>query len=120
MKAKEIKDFCLSLPRSTYDYKEEWHAERGLIGDKMFMMFGTDKVGRPIVSVKVDPDEGLDLRLSFSSVITEGYYLNKRHWISIYQDQDFDSNHQKELIRKSYELVFSSFSKKKQAEILAQ
>lgn len=119
MLPKEIKNYCLSLSKTEYDFKEEWNAERALIGGKMYMMYGSDKVGRSIVSVKVNPDEGVDLRLSFPNIVIEGYYLNKRHWVSIYQDEKFDSKLQKELIKKSYELVLRSFSKKKQEELLS-
>jgi predicted DNA-binding protein (MmcQ/YjbR family) len=56
------------------------------------------------VSVKCDPDVGADLRRSFAA-ITEGYHLDKRHWITVAANVDVSDDMLCELVRNSYDLV---------------
>ncbi|WP_331836600.1 MmcQ/YjbR family DNA-binding protein [Erysipelothrix piscisicarius] len=53
----------------------------------------------------------------YPGVITEGYYMNKVHWISIRMDKDVDEPLIETLINESYELIFKSLTKKIQSEI---
>ncbi len=112
-----IKSFCLAFTSAEYEYKEEWSAGKYTIADKMFAMHGSDKTGRPIITVKLQPDNGAFYRNQYEEVIA-GYYMNKTHWNSIYLDKDFPDDVLKDMIAESYQLVLSSFSKKKQAELL--
>ncbi|PKK96194.1 MAG: DNA-binding protein, partial [Tenericutes bacterium HGW-Tenericutes-3] len=50
--------------------------------------------------------------------IKPGYYLNKMHWNSINLNGNIPDGLIKELIDQSYALIFGSFSKKIQQEIL--
>lgn len=50
--------------------------------------------------------------------IIPGYYMNKIHWNSIKPDGAVPDELLKDLLDKSYQLVLSGFSKKKQKEIL--
>ena len=47
------------------------------------------------------------------------YYMNKTHWNSIKVDGSVPDDLLKDLLDRSYALVLSGFSKKKQAEILS-
>ncbi len=112
-----IESFCLTFKGAKYDYKEEWSAGRYTIGEKMFAMHCTDKTGRPILTVKLQPDNGEFYRKEYQEVIA-GYYMNKVHWNSIYLDRSFPEDILKDMISESYNLVLSSFSKKKQKELI--
>jgi predicted DNA-binding protein (MmcQ/YjbR family) len=56
------------------------------------------------ISVKCDPDIGADLRRTFAA-ITEGYHLDKRHWITVAANADVSDDLLCDLIRDSYDLV---------------
>lgn len=100
-----------------YDYKMEWEAERYLVGGKMFAMKGEHKDGRPIISMKCDPDEAVLLREQYADIIP-GYYMNKQHWNSIYLDGVVPQADVERMLQNAYELILHSLTKKKQAEIL--
>lgn len=112
MEACEIKQYCLSLAGSDYDFKEEWNAERALVGGKMYAMITHNKLAQPIITLKSLPENGRDLRLQYPEQITEGYYMNKVHWISIRRDQDIPVDLMKSLISDSYNLIWNSLSSK--------
>ena len=40
--------------------------------------------------------------------------MNKKHWISVYFNQDIPDKEIKELVRKSYDIVAKSLTKKEQ------
>ena len=110
-------DFCLAQPTATTDYQPEWEATRYLIGGKMFAMFGGDKHGKPIATLKLDPIFGSSLREQYECIIP-GYYMNKEHWNSLYLDGNVPDDIVKTMVRESYQLVLKSLSKKLQNELL--
>lgn len=113
-----IRKFSLSHAGTREDFKEEWDAFRFLIDDKMFVMVGEEKNGRPIATVKLAPEHGELLRQTYPEQIIPGYYMNKTHWNSVYLDLPLDEKMLGNLIEESYNLIFSSLSKKRQKEII--
>ena len=71
---------------------------------------------RDILTLKLDPMDGDFLRSQYEDIIP-GHYMNKVHWNSIYLDGCVPEEMMKEMIEKSYHIVFDSLSKKKQKEI---
>lgn len=116
MDRKSIEAYCLKLAGTTQDYQKDWEADRFFIGTKMYAMIGGDSNGKPILTLKCDPILSEELREDNEAVIP-GYYMNKKHWNSIY----FESNISNELIEKliahSYNLVLENLPKKAQKEI---
>lgn len=55
MEKETIHANCLQLQGTTYDYKEEWQADRYLIGGKMYTMIGGNATGRPVLTLKCEP-----------------------------------------------------------------
>ena len=110
--------FCLSMPGVTKDYKEEWQAERYLLGNKMFAMVYGDKEGLAIISLKLEPEFGFFLRQQYQDIVP-GYYMNKEHWNSLYLQGKVPDKVLKEMIEESYRLVFSGLSKKAQLALTA-
>jgi predicted DNA-binding protein (MmcQ/YjbR family) len=45
--------------------------------------------------------------------------MNKKHWISIYEDEDLDPDLVIDLLHSSYELVVSKLSKRQRQRIAA-
>lgn len=58
------------------------------------------------------------MRQQYTDIIP-GYYMNKVHWNSVKADGEVPDDILKDMLDKSYQLVLSSFSRKKQKEILS-
>ena len=117
MKYGWMDEYCLSKKAAEKDFKVEWDATRYLIGGKMFAMQGGDKEKKAIITLKCEPSFGQYLRGQYEDIIA-GYYMNKEHWNSVYLEGDVPEDVLQQMIDMSYELVFSSLSKKKQKEII--
>jgi predicted DNA-binding protein (MmcQ/YjbR family) len=116
MKYEWLGEYCLAKQEAEKDFKEEWQATRYMIRGKMFAMQGGDKEGTPIITSKLEPDFGSFLRSQYKDIIP-GYYMNKEHWNSLYLDGDVPDEIVREMADRSYNLIFSSLSKKVQKEI---
>lgn len=119
MKYEWIDSYLLNKKGVTKDFKIEWNWIRYQIGGKMFAAICLDSDDKPhYITLKLNPDEGEFLRQQFDDIIP-GYYMNKTHWNSINPDGEVPDDLLKEMLDKSYQLVLSSFSRKKQEEILS-
>jgi predicted DNA-binding protein (MmcQ/YjbR family) len=114
-----IDDYCLSMKGVVKEFKREWNATRYMIKDKIFVLQGGDKEGKPIVTVKLEPEDGYILRQQFI-YIKPGYYMNKEHWNSLYLEGDVPDEIVRDMLLKSYNLVLASLSKKLQKDILEE
>jgi predicted DNA-binding protein (MmcQ/YjbR family) len=54
-----------------------------MIRDKLFAMYGSDKKGREIITLKLESMHGQFLREQYKGDIVPGYYMNKVHWNSV-------------------------------------
>ncbi len=108
-----------ALPGAESSFKADWDAHILGVGGKQFARLGTDRTGRPILTVKGDPLENEALRQEFPEVVP-GYYSNKQHWNSILlAEATVTPEHLAEMIVGSYEIVFASLTRKLQAELRA-
>lgn len=118
MKYPWIDDYLLKKPSVTKDLKKEWNWIRYKIGGKMFAAVLLSEEDEPYyINLKLEPSEGEFLRKQYEDIIP-GYYSNKQHWNSIKPDGAVPDWLLKEMLDKSYALVFHGFSKKRQKEIL--
>ena len=115
MKYEWLDEFCLAQHGATKDYKLEWQATRYMVGGKMFAIWGGDKEGTPIITLKLEPLHGDMLRQQYKDIIP-GYYMNKVHWNSLYLDGDVPDDVVKNMVQESHQLIFKSLSKKLQEE----
>lgn len=108
----------------TQDFKVEWQWLRYQVGGKLFaaqMQPGEEHqaayAGKQLLSLKCDPMLAELLRAQHDEIMP-GFYMDKRHWISI----DLGGSLAHELIQKlcddSYNLVFGKLTKKLQREII--
>lgn len=98
---------------------ENWNWIRYMIGGKMFLAVCLDDNDEPYyITLKLDPLEGEFLRKQYEDIVP-GFYMNKVHWNSIKPNGAVPDDLLKELADKSYHLILSSFSKKRQREILS-
>lgn len=113
-----IDDFLLEKPGVTKDLQPEWNWIRYQIGGKMFAAVCLDDNDKPYyITLKLEPSEGDFLRQQYEDIIP-GYYMNKLHWNSVNADGTVSDELLKDMLNKSYYLVLSGFSKKKQKEII--
>ena len=111
-------DFLMSKPGVAKDLQKDWNWIRYQIGGKMFAAICLDDDDKPYyITLKLDPVEGDFLRQQYEDILP-GYYMNKMHCNSIKPDGAVPDELLKDLLDKSYQLVLSGFSKKKQKEIL--
>jgi predicted DNA-binding protein (MmcQ/YjbR family) len=99
---------ALSVAELDYPFGEDTAVFK-VVG-KMFAMVSLgDAAGS--VTLKCEPEESEALRQAHSG-ITPGYYMNKRHWISIDLGADLPPDLVTELVRGSYDLVVASLPAK--------
>lgn len=77
---------------------------------KIFMMTAVAH-GRPLVSMKSDPQKSL-LNQQIYRSIEPGYHLNKKHWISLYAGDDLSPELVQDLVIDSWNLVVDKLPKK--------
>jgi len=70
----------------------------------------------PRVTLKVDPVDGMMLVDQYESIVP-GYYMNKKHWITISLTGELPLEMIKDLSKKSYDLVVSKLTKKEQEKL---
>ena len=78
---------------------------------KVFMLM-TEVTGEPIVTVKVDPEDGKALREQHED-ITPGYHMNKKHWITLSPGGHLHKSLVDDLVTESYLLVVENLPRAK-------
>ena len=116
MKYQWIDEYCLNMKESEKEFKPEWNATLYKLKGKMFALQGHNKEEKPIITLKLEPMFGEHLRSEYPD-ITPGYYMNKLHWNSLSLNGDVPDEVVKDMLDRSYGLIFSSLSKKLQQEI---
>lgn len=112
--AEDIRLFCLNLPHVTEGFPFDEKTLVFKVGGKMFLLMDIEDFNG--VNVKCDPELAVELRERFSFV-EPGYHMNKKHWNTISISFDLSLDFLKEQIVNSYKLIFSSLTKKQQAEL---
>ena len=102
MTADELRAYALGLPGAWPD--EPWEGDVvvkvGGPPGKVFLFPGEDAV-----SLKVDPDEGAELRAAYDGVVGHAPYLSKRHWVRVRLTGAVPDDELRELVAGSYRLV---------------
>jgi len=83
------------------------------VADKMFA--ATDLQLFESVNLKVDPEEGVNLREQYPSV-QPGYHMNKKHWITVLIDGSIPDREMKKWIDNSYNLVVAKLPQAKKQQ----
>jgi len=114
-----IQAHCLSKRGAEEDYKQEWDAIRYMVRGKMFAVIHNNGEGLPVISVKLIPEHGEELREKYKDIIP-GYHFNKTHWNSVFLNGDVPKAVLKQMLDESYELIVNALPKKVQNEIINQ
>lgn len=114
----ELRRYFARHPGTTDGYPFGPDALVFKVGNKMFGLVAED-ASPPTVSLKCDPDLGLELRAQYPAV-QPGYHLNKRHWNTITVDGSIPSDELAELIDHSYQLVVAGLPRSERDQLPAQ
>lgn len=116
-----LDEFLMNKPFVTKDIQKDWNWIRYQIGGKMFAAVWLERgTNKPYyITLKLEPSEGDFLRQQYEDIIP-GYYMNKKHWNSVKPDGNVPDDLLKDMLDKSYFLVWSGFSRKEQKEILRE
>ena len=113
-------DYLAAKPGATSDFKAEWGWTRYMLDGKLFAAVCKNEAGEDyIVTLKLEPTEGELLRATFPSVFP-GYYMDKRHWNSVYLDGTLPEYILRDVCEKSYRLILAKLPKKRRREILGE
>ena len=110
-----ICDRCQAMPGAVLEYPFGPEAAVFKVAGKMFALVSVE--GPPdYVTLKAIPEEGEALRAQHT-FIREGYYMNKRHWITVDLETGTPEHLLKDLVEDSYDLVVSKLPKRIRTEL---
>ncbi len=103
MNHKQVEEYVLSMPNAWMDFPFGEEVAVYKIKEKMFALMpeGKDPVS---ISLKCDPKLSEILREKFETV-SQGYHLNKKHWITVILTGQLPFEEIQGLILHSYNLV---------------
>ncbi len=116
MTNQDIEKYCLSKKGAIKTYPFDKITAVYKVGNKMFAL-SNDESEEVRMNLKCDPIYALELRSIYESVIP-GYHMSKQHWNTVICNKEINDTLIKEWIDDSYELVFTSLTKKLQNEII--
>ena len=115
MNIEAIRDYCLAKNGVTESLPFDDETLVFKVGNKMFLLISLEKQPTQF-SAKADPEWSEELRIEYPQ-ISGAWHMNKTHWNSVVCD-----GLKKELILKlidhSYDLIFSSLTRKAREEIM--
>lgn len=117
MNIEELRDYCLEKKAVTEETPFGPDALVFKVGAKVFLLVGLDQINELRFNVKCDPEYAIELRQKYEATVIPGYHMNKKHWNTVYCNRQLSDATIRELIDHSYELVFSSLTRRHQEEI---
>ncbi len=115
MDIEALREYCLSKKKVSESFPFDEVTLVFKVADKMFALIGLEKIPHR-VNLKCDPEKAVELREKYVAV-TSGYHMNKKHWNTIFLEEDMTTSELKVWIDHSYDLVVASFTKKKRQEL---
>jgi predicted DNA-binding protein (MmcQ/YjbR family) len=114
MNIEAFRKHCLSKKGVTEEFP---FGEETLVYKVMGKMFAlTDLESFESVNLKVDPEEGEELREKYPSV-QQGYHMNKKHWITVLIDGSIPDKLILKWVDNSYQLVAAALTKKQKSAL---
>ncbi|BCG54275.1 MmcQ/YjbR family DNA-binding protein [Alistipes indistinctus] len=121
MDIEQFREYCLSLKgvheKMPFTDVSDRYSRDILcfyIGDRWFCFVNVEVFD--FCCLKCAPDDSLELQARYMG-IRPGWHMNKKHWISVYFDNDVPDDKIRELVRDSYRIVLRSLSAKERNKI---
>lgn len=114
MNIEDYRIHCISKKGVTEGFPFDQKTLVFKVAGKMFAL--TDVDNFTSINLKCDPELALELREQFEG-IKPGYHMNKKHWNSVFVNQDVPHSKIYDLIDLSYSLVVKTLTKKQKEEL---
>ena len=114
MNIEEFRDYCITKKGVTESFPFDESTLVFKVMGKMFALAGVDNFD--FINLKCDPELAIELRETYNA-IKPGYHMSKKHWNSIYVNQDVSDKLIYQFVDDSYNLIVKSLPKKTQAEL---
>lgn len=114
MNIEDYRIHCISKKGVTEGFPFDQKTLVFKVAGKMFAL--TDVDNFTSINLKCDPELALELREQFEG-IKPGYHMNKKHWNSVFVNQDVPDSKIYDLIDLSYSLVVKTLTKKQKEEL---
>lgn len=121
MNVEEFREYCLSfkgvqekMPFLDVADKYSRDVLCFYVGSKWFCFVNIEVFD--FCCLKCEPERNLELQEAYQG-IKPGWHMNKRHWMSVYFNQDVPDNAIKELVQQSYDIVYRSLPKNEKDSI---
>ena len=115
MDLEQLEKILISKNGSTKEYPFGDEAMVFKVMNKMFGFIMWEKSPLQVV-LKSDPHDAIGYREIYDCV-TEGYYMNKKHWNTITIDGTMKDEVLIDMINESYDLVVAKLTKKERNEL---
>ncbi len=116
MEKDKLEEFLSTFKGSESSYPFGPEALVYKVRGKMYALIAQDE-DVPRVTLKSLPADAEVLTSQFDA-IAPGYYMNKKHWITVTLDEEVPDELLRELANKSYALVVSKLPKKDRTELV--
>lgn len=110
----DFREYCLRKPFVSEGFPFDKSTLVFKVDGKMFALADIDNFDS--INLKADPEKAIELRESYSGIIP-GYHMNKTHWNTVQVNSDVPLDLVYQMIDDSYNLVYSSLSKKRRNEL---
>ena len=110
MNIEDYRTYCISKEGVTESFPFDVSTLVFKVYGKMFSLTDVDKFS--YINLKQDPGKSELLRDQYRG-IKEGYHMNKKHWNSVYLQEDVPEQLMYEQIEDSYTIVLNSIPVKK-------
>ena len=117
MNIEEVHAYCLSFPNVTDEFPFDEVTLVFKVNGKMFLALSLEESDERFVLVKCAPEQAIELRERYAAV-QPGYYMNKKHWNSLYLERDMSDTEIRRWIRHSYRKVVEGLPKREREQLL--
>lgn len=108
MNIESFRSYCLSRKGVTEEFPFGPDTLVYKVMGKMFAL--ADVQDFASINLKVEPEAGVELRERYPAV-SEGYHMNKKHWITVLMDGSLPDKLVCQWINDSYQLVVAGLTK---------
>jgi len=115
MNIEEFRNYCLDKPGVTEDMPFGADTLVFKVGSKIFAL--TDINTFASINLKCEPERAVELREQYDA-IKPGYHMNKKHWNTVFLQNQIKDALLKELIDISYNLVFESLTRAQKQQLV--
>lgn len=109
-----VRNYCLQKPGSSEDLPFDEDTLVIRVGTKIFILLPLDTPDR--INLKCDPELAIELREKYSAV-QPGFHMNKKHWNTVFINEDVNKKELFKMIDHSYSLVYQKLTKKEKESI---